>query len=278
MRGKAVALASLAACAGCGSTTAGHPPGRTHAAATVTARKPSPPPGHYGERVGTCNAGPGIRPCLILLAVDRRGRAAGRALIADMVKNGDTYLGAFGSPVVIRPGTCARPGLGRSVNADDGEMSWSYGALGGATFSVESVGADGLPVWCAQHHGLGDLQTDAAGYPPDAVAKRGARRLVARDGPTRVIATPTGRRTVVRVVTPPEGSQDEPVQLRRGTCRHVVRGRDLPLPSLPGDNEADTVQTSATIRVPFARFRATSWALELYSPGPAPEVQACFDL
>jgi hypothetical protein len=230
----------------------------------------------YGSKLDTCDGG---RRCLVLQAVTRGGERARPLTLIDMPLSGSTMVNADygGYPVLaFRPGTCARPGRGRSIQPYvNGVLQISFDRLVDSTFAVELVWADGLADECAQHDGQRDLRTSTSPARAKAHARRSLVDIVVDDA-VRLTPVGGGRRTHVVVTAWSDGSQDTPLQLRPGTCAHVARGRSVPLPPLSG-NVREPESTVTELAIPFARFRDGPWALEIYTPGVF-EVGTCIDL
>jgi hypothetical protein len=185
--------------------------------------------------------------------------------------------------VVLRPGTCARPGLGRGYNLAGAILERLGGApafdeLGRTTWAVEAFDSEwhrrGLrQPWsaCGEHFGEGPLATFAAPAPARQARRRraAAKLLVTAVDGARTVGTFSlaplvgGARTDVRVDYPGRGSGPTVGRLRPGTCRTLLAAREFPFRHLPGDPESSANPRSRlVVPVAFRRFARERFVVE----------------
>jgi hypothetical protein len=209
-----------------------------------------------------------VRRTLTLHAVvARNGKPAGTIVVQELIKaHHVTVTPDWDAPsVLVRGGTCKRPGRGRSIHVHgSGEADVAFGVLRKSTFAIETIGPDTLPLRCAEHRAGADLATDVS--PGRQVGKaRRTRTAISFRGDQirfRLMSADRGAHTQITVTDLGGASPDTLLHLRRGTCHHVEPGRELPL-TIPGDSEADRIQITETIGVRFDDFLRRPWVLEV---------------
>ena len=211
-----------------------------------------------------------------LEAVSRSGRPAGYVDVTELIKKEHVTVETGSEYAVIRPGTCRRPGRGRSIHVHGStEADVSFDNLLSSTFAVETIDDDALPETCAQHLGHHDLRTNATGWKTAGTAKRTATKLSFKGRDYWFTLTPErGLRTLVDFTMAGSANFELGFHLRPGTCSRVGTGRELPMwVPARGDGEYASSGSVTIVGVPFTEFLHRRWVLEVDELFPNPGMQ-----
>jgi hypothetical protein len=184
--------------------------------------------------------------------------------------------------LVLRPGTCTKPGTGRGFNI----TTWGpfpnnehpVEQLQGTTWAVEvydvkwnDLRLSSPRTGCGEHDGGALLQTNAASAARIANAARTEKdgrivvrvRLARDDGTVILRSLRQGTRTKIEVeYSAIGGSSDVVGRVRPGTCTRLLAARDIPV-RLWGDKDSDYQYGSMVLPIAFNRFRHEQFVAEL---------------
>ena len=183
--------------------------------------------------------------------------------------------------VVLRAGTCARPGPGVGYHLPPGgHINYRYDTLSRSTFALETYAAAGAirPRNCVEHRGRTDLRVTTAR--PEVFARSrtaSGNVIVARAPGLEVILSSArgGNATRFKVLSDTGASGGEFGHLRRGTCERRPTSLEIPLRVIHPGIGIPKLERPVEVALPFTSFGQGRYVVEVHYANGGSRVTKC---